>query len=348
MSSLAAATVAVATEELVYIGVPAQEQKSASTWASSPYVSKVGGPPASFDDTPVNAGDCNDCGTALCLVAQIYAPLDFARSVLIFGCNNADCKHKSSGAWRVLRLQNCLDTDPWGENNGKSAVVESDTTVATVSNDDFEDDLEALLAIRDATVSNRKAEESKPSSGPLKKRSEKMSASSNISSSHDQWKPLLLEVMDEPAKCEDSATRRIEKKYKHLVVDPLHGYTFGEKVGDSGEGGKKGGSIAPDTLKTNDEMVDFHMRLLRAPRQCVRYGYGTAPLWPDRPNPDFTVPKCEWCGEQRQFELQLTPALLSLGNDADTMDWSTILVYSCQKSCDGGGGNVEEFLHVIP
>ena len=46
------------------------------------------------------------------MVAQIYAPVDFARSLAIFGCNRQQCS-KVSSTWRVIRTQDISDQNPW-------------------------------------------------------------------------------------------------------------------------------------------------------------------------------------------------------------------------------------------
>ncbi|RYE85005.1 MAG: hypothetical protein EOO65_01220 [Methanosarcinales archaeon] len=151
----------------------------------------------------------------------------------------------------------------------------------------------------------------------------------------------------------------------------------------------------------------FQRRLQRLPTQCVRYSFGTQPLWPHVPPKgwDAAIPRCV-CGARRLFECQLMPALLqqlcvdehvvctpspdtaavrtpppppsantkrSAGTKStaraagagagssdsasassppallsmlDTgMDFSTVLVYSCEDSCDMSN---EELAFVLP
>jgi pre-rRNA-processing protein TSR4 len=50
------------------------------------------------------------------------------------------------------------------------------------------------------------------------------------------------------------------------------------------------------------------------------------------------VPPCSSCGGQRTAEFQVMPQILSLLNldhaDATEIDFGTIVIYSCAKSCD--------------
>ena len=82
---------------------------------ATPYDSKIGGLPKWFRNE--NPGStlpytCTACGAPLFLVAQIYAPVDYARSLAIFGCNRQQCS-KLSSTWRVVRTQDKGDGNPW-------------------------------------------------------------------------------------------------------------------------------------------------------------------------------------------------------------------------------------------
>jgi hypothetical protein len=82
---------------------------------ATPYDSKIGGLPKWFRNE--NPGStlpytCTACGAPLFLVAQIYAPVDYARSLAIFGCNRQQCS-KLSSTWRVVRTQDNGDSNPW-------------------------------------------------------------------------------------------------------------------------------------------------------------------------------------------------------------------------------------------
>ncbi|KAL6647660.1 hypothetical protein ACP70R_015097 [Stipagrostis hirtigluma subsp. patula] len=54
------------------------------------------------------------------------------------------------------------------------------------------------------------------------------------------------------------------------------------------------------------------------------------------------APPCAHCGAPRLYELQLMPQLLHFlrveARDPDPLDWATVVVYTCARSCDGGGG----------
>ncbi|KAL8089332.1 hypothetical protein AgCh_038952 [Apium graveolens] len=97
----------------------------------------------------------------------------------------------------------------------------------------------------------------------------------------------------------------------------------------------------------------FQERVSRVPEQVLRYcRYARAtPLWPmtsGRPS-KTDVHKCKYCGGPRGFELQILPQLLyyfRVQNDVNSLDWSTIVIYTCEASCDETIAYKEEFAWV--
>uniref|UniRef100_A0A5B6ZH35 Putative programmed cell death protein 2 n=1 Tax=Davidia involucrata TaxID=16924 RepID=A0A5B6ZH35_DAVIN len=96
--------------------------------------------------------------------------------------------------------------------------------------------------------------------------------------------------------------------------------------------------------------ASFQERIARAPEQVLRYcRYARAkPSWPmSSGRPSRTdIPKCSYCGGIRGFEFQILPQLLyyfGVKNDVDSLDWATIVVYTCEASCEGSMAYKEEF-----
>ncbi|KIW02906.1 uncharacterized protein PV09_05954 [Verruconis gallopava] len=122
----------------------------------------------------------------------------------------------------------------------------------------------------------------------------------------------------------------------------------------------------------------FADRLAQNPEQVLRYEFNGQPLLasvtdtvgkrlaPDHKSSGLSkvgtakqgsgIPRCTTCGEERVFELQLTPhAITELEADEDGldgMDWLTIILAVCSKDCvpagtpDGAIGYVEEWVGV--
>lgn len=102
----------------------------------------------------------------------------------------------------------------------------------------------------------------------------------------------------------------------------------------------------------------FQKRIQIEPSQILRYARTDKdappplPLWVNDADRPLSVPACELCGSERTFEFQIMPQLLHyVGGDACGLDFGTVVVYSCDASCDlgqdgekGSGGLVEEFI----
>jgi hypothetical protein len=127
--------------------------------------------------------------------------------------------------------------------------------------------------------------------------------------------------------------------------------------GKAGEQGERMVSVTdPAMLKFQTVTAIAHDQIMRYARWEPR-----APLWvaslPDGggvPRPHLSqkdVPACEHCGAARAFEFQIMPQLLSalrpheIGGVGE-IDWGTLAVYTCTKSCEGGaaggGGGGED------
>ncbi|KAL3644746.1 hypothetical protein CASFOL_009926 [Castilleja foliolosa] len=103
----------------------------------------------------------------------------------------------------------------------------------------------------------------------------------------------------------------------------------------------------------NRSWASFQERISLAPKQILRYSSSALakPLWPvssGRPS-SIDIPKCNYCGGKRGFEFQVLPQLLyffHVQDNADSLDWATIVVYTCEGSCDGPVGYKDEFAWV--
>jgi len=57
----------------------------------------------------------------------------------------------------------------------------------------------------------------------------------------------------------------------------------------------------------------------------------------------FPIPNCENCGSIRKFEMQLLPQFLSYFGTQSFIDFGTIVVYTCTKSCGESESHHAEF-----
>ncbi|KAF8116537.1 hypothetical protein N665_0017s0090 [Sinapis alba] len=99
--------------------------------------------------------------------------------------------------------------------------------------------------------------------------------------------------------------------------------------------------------------VNFQQRVDKAPEQVVRYCRSSEakPLWPMASGrvSKSEVPNCKSCGGPRCFEFQVMPQLLFFfggSNERESLDWATIVVYTCENSCESSLSYNEEFVWV--
>ncbi|XP_045388363.1 programmed cell death protein 2-like isoform X3 [Lemur catta] len=91
-------------------------------------------------------------------------------------------------------------------------------------------------------------------------------------------------------------------------------------------------------IKSGDQMFyKFMKRIAACQEQILRYSWSGEPLFLTCPTSKVTeLPACSHCGGQRTFEFQLMPALVSMLKSANlglSVEFGTILVYTCEKSC---------------
>ncbi|KAK1284366.1 hypothetical protein QJS10_CPB21g01817 [Acorus calamus] len=87
--------------------------------------------------------------------------------------------------------------------------------------------------------------------------------------------------------------------------------------------------------------ASFQERVIRAPEQVLRYCRDTKakPLWPLSAGQPAkaNIPKCSYCNGPLSYEFQIMPQLLyffNVKNQTDSLDWATIVIYSCSASCE--------------
>lgn len=85
------------------------------------------------------------------------------------------------------------------------------------------------------------------------------------------------------------------------------------------------------------------------PEQILRYDRHGNPLLSTDCAPSVPIiPPCSLCGSPRHFEMQVMPNLLALigvDNLSKSIDWATLLLYTCSKNCPVPDyGYAEEFV----
>ena len=179
------------------------------------------------------------------------------------------------------------------------------------------DDLEELFAQIETSLGNSK----------------KKKASQSKPENHSR-KNIWLRMIDEPCLEEQDYSRELELLEKYNKEAQVNGEeTFRAFIQNE---------------ETTQE--DFFERLSRNNAQRIRYSYKNSPIFPHQFKAfvDNVPPaNCEACGKPRYFEFQVTPQTVydieKLYNVA--IDFSSILVYTCEESCSGSSF---EFCTIIP
>ncbi|KAG0548630.1 hypothetical protein BDA96_01G183000 [Sorghum bicolor] len=98
--------------------------------------------------------------------------------------------------------------------------------------------------------------------------------------------------------------------------------------------------------------ASFLDRISRDPEQVLSGEANAKPLWAVSSGSltnDAAIPLCIYCNGPLCYEFQVMSQMLHyfhVENEPDSLDWATIIVYTCQGSCDWNVSYKEEFVWV--
>nr|CAD7595515.1 unnamed protein product [Timema genevievae] len=92
----------------------------------------------------------------------------------------------------------------------------------------------------------------------------------------------------------------------------------------------------------DDFFLHYNSRIKQNPGHVLRYDRGGEPLWVSGAHV-MEVPPCPNCGAPRVLSTLLNH--LGLDTVEKSIDWGTLLVYTCEDSCDDGPIYKEEFIY---
>lgn len=297
---------------------------------------------------------CRLCGTRLCLVAQVYAPIAKLnieeRTLYVLVCPTAKCSPKPQ-SWKVLRVQKCHSGTQTNGKEGElvqrkenvcSSVPPPSSSVGkhdeennspNIDDDDFDLDAlaEALEQAATLTASNTK-------------KKNKSKRASDVPAKFAVVKEKVNDLTIPVLPCFYIYYDKEQSRGKSNVCSSSNETVLVEEIMDTGndeeekwEGEKYEYDSAPGADRT---FLKFKKRLDAHPQQCFRYSYAGKPLSAATNSQD--VGTCKLCGSPRQFELQLMSPLsyfLDQAGDGSSncapnaWTWLTLVVYSCSKSC---------------
>ncbi|EYU46765.1 hypothetical protein ABFS82_04G011500 [Erythranthe guttata] len=341
-------------------------EKPKYPWSLLPqyFPSKAGGMPAWLD--PVNLPSeksslCDFCGEPLQFLLQVYAPLPenstFHRSLFIFMCPSMACllrdqhdqwkKHPEtpSRSVKVFRCQ-LPRVNPF---YASEAPAEDGTEQPLTAG--------AILCNWCGTWKGDKI----CSSCRIARYCSGKHQTAHWRSSNASHKVLCRQLETSGKEIESAASKSLWPEYEIVNEDE---FELDEIPDNNGSASALVSRSRKDEyfgkLQTyfkgsgeSRSWASFHERISLAPDQVLRYSSSAQakPIWPmasGRPS-TVDIPKCNYCGGTRGFEFQVLPQLLyffHVEDGEDSLDWATIVVYTCESSCEASVGYKEEFAWV--
>ncbi|KAG8044836.1 hypothetical protein GUJ93_ZPchr0814g18764, partial [Zizania palustris] len=299
--------------EEVHLGLPGPWAEDYREKADH-YTTKIGGVPDwPTEDMGIKPHllQCSLCGTKLCLVAQVYAPVAKlnieSRTIYVLVCPTSKCGPNPQ-SWKVLRVQKC------------HSIVQTNGKV---------DEVDQRKASCNISIYSKKRNKLKHSNAPIKC-------------------PLGKVKEDDPSlpvlPCFYIYYGKEKLGGKGIVGPNSSESVSGKEIADVANDEEEkweGESYEYDrALGADRTFLKFKKRLDAYPQQCFRYSYGGKPLLAATNLQESRV--CKLCGAPRQYELQLMSPLSYFLHEAsdgssdyapDNWTWLTLVIYTCSKNC---------------
>ncbi|CAG2106875.1 unnamed protein product [Medioppia subpectinata] len=299
---------------------------------SSFRINKIGGYPVLSPESKsgivchLNSLVCDLCQKQLTFISQIYCPVDetlIDRVIYLYVCINSECNQNKWYAFRsVTPLIQTPSTSPQESSDNKNDMwIEGQDDWGT-----DETESEAVVTDEINVCADLISKLDVQTSGETTTNCVTLIANKSA----QFYRPLYVNVIDEPIGGD------IDDKHVNQLI---HSYetTDGKIVSDTSA--TKGNEMFEqnflDTIyKSDRQNYKFFKRLSICPKQVIRYQLMGSPLV-NSDSHKLIVPKCESCGADRCFELQLMPALISYLRPlvptklCVDLDFASILVYTC-------------------
>ncbi|KAM8775476.1 programmed cell death protein 2-like [Rhynchonycteris naso] len=339
-----------AVRKPVLLGLPDAPMHGYATGLSAWTVSKLGGLPDALPAVAAPRPMCERCRQPLALVVQVYCPLEgswFHRLLHVFACPSPTCCSGGARSWKVFRSQFlqmrekeapvtqkqenglaaedwCEGADDWGSDNEDMPSPQLTLDFRNYSNS--AKDIDWTTQLQDLRL-----QDTIPGAALPVPPEEGMALPSVV----PQFQPYYICVVEEDEYRDvgslDHAQSLLREYQQREGVDlelllsqslPIDGNEKYEKT----------------TIKNGDKVFyKFMKRIAACQEQILRYSWSGEPLFLACSALEVTeLPACSHCGSQRIFEFQLMPALVSILKSANlglSMEFGTILIYTCEKSC---------------
>lgn len=326
--------------------------EEADTWQlrSPQFPSKVGGRPAwlSLSDFPsLPDMTCAKCELPTAFLLQVYAPIvsqdwSFHRTIFVFCCKTPTCHTRNDNqCFKVFRSQLSRKNDFYSYDPPPDEEPTENTS-----------DLVLESGIKLCRVCGC----------PGSKACSRCHAVTYCCKDHQtiDWKHRhKKECCEEATTTEISAPPFLFPEFE-LVTEPEE-FEGKDETNDT-DGAEDGNAHHTDNDLDENELEDmalhetldskvvqkFKQRTSAEPHQVLRYDRGGAPLWVSSQHKPLeeNIPRCP-CGAKRIFEFQVMPQLLihlKVDSTDASIDWGTLLVYTCADSCQQDNKYVPEFI----
>ncbi|CAN7992111.1 unnamed protein product [Ixodes hexagonus] len=324
------------------------------------FPSKVGGKPAWLHLKNIPDGEhlsCQNCGEPCVFLLQVYAPIDdidsaFHRTLFLFVCVAPGCLNKNkTGSFVILRSQLPRINNFYGG----EPPIETEEGSDSPSARDF-----GNLCVVCGALGNKTCA--------------KCRARHYCSKSHQvaDWKSghkfqCGSQLDDDAAKSATTGGGVLFPEYE-LITEPEDDVCDSHAAADKSDEQRLSDYRAflskhPDcsdvdsAMNANDlnnmaatcqdkAFWKFKKIIEKAPHQVLRYNPGASPLLVSSEDAPDAIPNCPNCGSERQFEFQVLPQLLNeiVESNSESLDWGTLIVYTCKQSCDGDKPYLDEFI----
>jgi len=310
------------------------------------FPSKVGGKPSWLSLNPLPTNEvlsCRQCSKPCVFLLQIYAPLEidpstFHRMFFLFVCPDPNCcKTNENRNLVVVRSQIPRHNDFYSDKPPKNAYA--DAVIPTAVQYGSLCVVCGCAGGKKCSVCHQATYCSKHHQTLHWKAGHKKQCKAGVPEQHaDKCNVLFAEfeilIEEEEAPDETSDTESVED-YEVDATTSAADIKDLEKMALSDE-------------QSDQAFAKFKERISHEPDQVLRYERGGSPLLvSDEGVPVVEdIPACD-CGAPRQFEFQVVSHLLShLGVDSlsSSLDWGTLLVYTCSRSCHIGNTYRAEYV----
>ena len=349
-----------------------EEREETTSLHAIYFPSKVGGKPEWLDPSvnPKQMVEANETKRRMDFLLQIYAANDvedslntnaFHRTIYVFTSIDGD-KVFEKGKVRAVRSQLARVNEFYGTTPApRRGVRESDDLRVEEMIREFEAKKRAIETKVKMTLSGGNGSESKEEEEEMKTKTK----NENENTVYPEFEIVVEPESDaDEASCSSMDSEGVvadtnDDDNKKTSANTNKKKMF-QSIGDEAITETDLKEIASGVIDSDAQrLATFSVKLAKFPDQVLRYcpAQNAKAMWPSKslaPD-DRNIPDCPRCRGKRRFEFQILPTIVSFIvpkesvelNDS-SLDFGSIAVYTCSKSCALEGEYAEEYVLVHP